>query len=128
MKQFCEYPVPDVQSIWFNCFKFCPATKSHSKVNFVRDIISWFRNLRIREYFSNKTQIRTEQNSVKKDTECSSLNWYIKKDGYPSNDNKTLKDYITKVTNDIETIVSDYPIQAGGRGTLCPPTGFSLLF
>ena len=49
-----------------------------------------------------------EQNSVKKETERSSLSWYIKKDGYPSNDNKTLEDYITKVTNDIETMVSDF--------------------
>ena len=33
---------------------------------------------------------------------------YIKKDSYPSNDNKTLEDCITKVTNDIETMVSDF--------------------
>ena len=89
-------------------FKFCPATKSYNKVNFVRDITSWFRNSWIREYFSTKAQVRTEQNSVKKDTKRSSLNWYIKKDGYPSNDNKTFEDYITKVTNDIETMVSDF--------------------
>ena len=96
------------RSLLKKSFKFCPATKSCNKVNFVRDITSWFRNLRIREYFSTKAQVKTEHNSVKKDTERSSLNWYIKKDGYPSNDNKTLEDYITKVANDIETMVSDF--------------------
>ena len=89
-------------------FKFCPATTSYKKVNFVKDITSWFRNLGIREYFSTKARVRTEQNSVKKDNERSSLNWYIKKEGYPSNDNETLEDYITNVTNDIETMLSDF--------------------
>ena len=73
---------------------------------------------------------------MNKDTERSSLNWHIKKDGYPSNDNEALEDYITKVTNDIETMVSDFnSIQyalflkhygMGGGGIMAPPCNFAV--
>ena len=36
----------------------------------------------------------------------SRLNCYIRSDGYPTNSNKRLEDYIAKVTNEMETMVN----------------------
>ena len=88
-------------------FKFCPATKSYDKVNFVKDMLNWFRNLRLREYFWSKGQENSKHDSAPQDPDRTKLNWYIKSDGYPTNNNTELEEYIHKVTNEIETMVSD---------------------
>ena len=89
-------------------FKFCPSTKAYNKVNFVTDILKWFRNLRLREYFWSKRSTMSENESENMDTERSPLKWHIKRDGYPSNNNEVLEEYISQVTTDIEIMVQDF--------------------
>ena len=50
----------------------------------------------------------SENESENTDTERSPLKWHIKRDGYPSNNNEVLEEYITQVTTDMENMVSDF--------------------
>ena len=84
--------------------KFSPATRNYNKIRFVTDIINWFRNLRLREYFYTKDM---ESNTINQNSDRCPLNWHIKSDGNPSNNNEDLEEYINQVYTDIKTMVND---------------------
>ena len=50
----------------------------------------------------------SENESENTDTERSPLKWHIKRDGYPSNNNEVLEEYISQVTTDTEIMVQDF--------------------
>ena len=52
----------------------------------------------------------SKNESENTDTGRPPLKWHIKRDGYPSNNNEVLEEYISQVTIDIEIMVQDLKI------------------
>ena len=78
--------------------KFSPATRNYNKIKFVTDVTNWFRNLRLREYFYTEDM---KSNTINQNSDRCPLNWHIKSDGNPSNNNEDLEEYINHVYKDI---------------------------
>ena len=84
--------------------KFSPATRNYNKFKFVTDITNWFRNLRLREYFYTEAM---KSNTINQNSDRCPLNWHVKSDGNPSNNNEDLEEYIKQVYKDTKTMVND---------------------
>ena len=84
--------------------KFSPATRNYNKIKFVTDITNWFRNLHLQEYFHTEDM---KSDTIDQNSDRCPLNWHIKSDGNPSNNNEDLEEYINQVCKDIKTMVND---------------------